>query len=371
MLSKWASITGGQKAFLIGWAAFLIVASGATLVLMGGQQHRYLQDSIARHLARVSPDAGETGRTEPERTPPPGHEQDVPREVRIGVYVDRIPQFSILGSSWKADFYVWFNWEGPDLSPGETFHVVSGEILTKALLEKKDEGERHYALYRVTAEITKTFDVSRFPRDDHMLTISIEDTANQSYVLRYVADEAGSDISSRVTVPGYSVLSKVVAVRPHSYKSSRGNPDLPSAYKATYSQFGYGIWLARPTWGLFFKMFIVMFCAVLIAQLGFFVKASSDRLALVCGALFAAVANLYITSILIPDTGIATLADQINWIGAGFIFVTVVQAVIYQYAFEGEAEKETAAKLFDFMSFGLMLFLYAALNICIPVLASV
>lgn len=249
MFSRWVSFSGGQKAFLIGWAAFLVIASGTTLLVIGGQQYRNLEESVARHSARVAPDGSEKGRTEAERTPPPGHENDVPREVRIGVYVDRIPEFSVIGSFWKADFYVWFNWEGSDINPGETFQVVSGEILSKTLLEKKESAKRNYALYRVTAQITKGFDVARFPRDDHMLAISIEDSAGQSYMLKYVADEAGSDISSRVAVPGYKVLSKVVSVRPHSYRTSRGNPDLPTDYRATYSQFIYGIWVARPTWG--------------------------------------------------------------------------------------------------------------------------
>lgn len=372
MLTQWTSFTRGEKSFLLGWAAFLIVTSGIALYLIGGQQYHYMKESTARHSARVATAGGtEKGLTEAETTPPPGHEKDVPREVRVGVYVDRISELSVLSSSWKADFYVWFNWEGKDLNPGETFHVVNGEILSKTLLEEKHEGNRHYALYRTMVQITKVFDIARFPRDDHMLTVSIEDGANQSYLLKYVADEGGSDISSRVIVPGYKILNKVASVRPHSYKTSRGNPDLPVAYKATYSQFIYGIWVGRPTWGLFFKMFIVMFAAALIAFSAFFVKSSCDRLALVSGTLFAAVANMYITSTLIPDMGIATLADQINWIGAAFIVFAIIQAVIYQYFFENREGKEEVIKFYDFMSFVLMLVLYAVLNVCIPVLASV
>ena len=150
MFSKWTSFTQPQKTFLLGWATFLIVLSGATLFFAGGQQHQYLKDSINRHAVRVGPSGNEKGQTDAEKSPPPGRESDVPKEVRVGVYVDRIPQLSIIGSAWKADFYLWFDWEGADLNPGETFHIVSGEILSKTVLEKKTIGKRQYALYRVT-----------------------------------------------------------------------------------------------------------------------------------------------------------------------------------------------------------------------------
>jgi hypothetical protein len=371
MRSNWSSFTSGQKAFLLGWAASLIAASSLALLIMGGEQQRNLRESIARHSARVSSGSSEHGQTEPATSPPPGHEHDVPREVRVGVYVDRIPQFSIIDSSWTADFYVWFNWEGADLDPGETFQIVNGDIAAKRQLEKTNVGNRYYALYRVTGTITKSFDVARFPRDDHMLTIGIEDTVNQSYQLRYVADEKGSDVSSRVTVPGYGVRSHQASVRPHSYKTSRGNPGLPTSYKATYSQFVYGVWVSRPTWGLHFKMFVVLFGAVFIAFLGSFVSSSGDRLSLVTGALFATLANMYTTAGLIPNTGVRTLADEINWLGAGFVFAAMVQAVIYEFALEKREELAGLARFYDRMSFLLMVVLYAVVNLLIPVLASV
>ena len=371
LFSKWSAFTCGEKNFLLGWAAFLIVGSLLTLWVMGKEQYDIRQDSLAVQTFHLATGGHQKESNEPETTPPPGHEKDVPREVKIGVYLDRIPEFSIIDSSWKADFYVWFNWVGPDLNPGESFHLANGEVLVRTAVEKQDEGDTHYALYRVTAQITKTFDVSRFPRNDHLLTIEIEDWGAQSYQLKFVPDTGASDTSPRVAIQGFHVIDKQAAVKPSSYKTSRGNPKLSQAYKATYSQFVYSVWIARPTWSLHTKMFVVMFGAVFTALLGFFVKASAERVALVSGSLFAAVANMYITSTLIPDTGVATLADHINWIGAGFIMVAIVQTVIYQYFFEGREDKKEVTVFFDVMSFVLMLLMYILLNVAIPVLASI
>ena len=371
MLSKWATLTPGQKAFLWGWAAMLIGFSALTLVIMGGNQYDIRQDSLAVQTFHLATGGHQKEVLEAEVTPPPGHEKDVPREVKVGVYVDRVQELSIIDSNWKVDFYVWFNWQGPDLTPGDTFHVINGEVLVKNLVEKQDEGDRHYALYRATAQITKAFDVSRFPRNDHLLTLEIEDGGLQSYQMKFVSDASASDLNPSVSIPGFKVINQQASIRPHPYSTTRGNPKLLQANKATYSQFVYAVWIARPTWGLHFKMFVVMFGAVVTALLGFFVKSSADRLALVTGSLFAAVANMYITSTVIPDTGVATLADQINWIGAAFIMLAIVQAVIYQHCFEGQEGKEFVTRIYDLLSFCLMLPLYVVLNVAIPMLASI
>ena len=114
-----------------------------------------------------------------------------------------------------------------------------------------------------------------------------------------------------------------------------------------------------------------MFGAVFTALLGFFVKSSADRLVLVCGSLFAAVANMYIASTLIPDTGVDTLADHINWIGAAFIMVAIIQAVIYQFSFEGRDDRREVTIFYDMISFTIMLPFYVLLNVLIPILASI
>lgn len=108
-----------------------------------------------------------------------------------------------------------------------------------------DIGGSHYELYRITAEITKFFNIGRYPHDDHLMTILIEDTRRQRYDLRYKPDPAGSEISSRVKIPGYEIYSKQLIEKGHSYKTRRGDPKLPDSYKSTYSQLVFGIGIKR------------------------------------------------------------------------------------------------------------------------------
>lgn len=370
MFRAWSRLGQREKLFLSFWWMALLIVAATSGILLSLEQGANLNASIQRHAARVSSVTTESGQTEAEQTPPPGHENDVALTARVGIYLDRIPELSIAGSSWKADFYIWFNWTGDGINPGESFQVVNGEILSKTLVEKKDVGQQHYVLYRVMAQITKGFDILRFPRDDHMLTISIEDSAHQSYQLRFESDEAASDLSSRVRVPGYKTLQKVVSVKPHSYKTSRGNPELPPSFRATYSQFTFGVLIGRPGWGMFFKLTGILYAAVVMALLALFVRSSCDRMALQTGAIFAAAANAYILTSHIPETGVATLADHMNWIGIACIGIAILQAVIYQYHFEGVEERKDVSKLFDVTTFILMALLFIGLNVAVSRSAS-
>jgi len=371
MLKVFTIITPGQKKFLLIWALVLLaleIGIGMWLIHM---EQTNLQASIKDHSDRMSPTTVEKGKTIPETSPPAGHEQDKPEEVTVGIYVDRIPALSIKDSSWTADFYVWFKWKNDNLHPGDTFQIVNGEFKGKPVkLDEKTNAAtgEHYALYRTTAVITKVFNTSRFPRDDHMLTISIEDTGLQSYQLHYVADGTNSNISSRVGVPGYQVYKAGSVVKPHSYKTTRGDFALPADYKATYSQFNYGIYIQRPSWGLHFRMFLTLFAAVLIPMIGFFTT-PTHRLNVAVGGFFAAVATTYVTSTIVPDTGIATMADMIDGIGIVIIAITILQTIISQHIFEKQ-KQEDFSDAFDYVTFVLLFCVFVWLNIAIPLAAS-
>jgi hypothetical protein len=368
MFKSISSLTRGQKLFLLLWILLLLVVGITADIVITTRQRESLQASIKNHMARIDPNVTESGKTEPERTPPAGHENDIPSDVKIGLYMDRIPALSIRDSSWTADFYLWFNWTDDNLHPGDTFQIVDGEILKREKQEEKTVNGMHYALYRVTARTTKIFNTSRFPRDDHLLTLSFEDTSLQSYQLRYIADDVNSSISSRVKVPGYKIYQTSTVVKPHSYKTTRGDPELPEGYKATYSQFIYGIWLARPNWGLHFKMFITLFAAITISMVGFFTS-PAQRFGLVIGSFFAAVANTYVTASVVPDTGIATLADVINGIGVALIALIMFQTIISNHFYD-KKKQETFSDVFDDLTFAVLLALYIWLNISIPLAAS-
>jgi hypothetical protein len=205
-----------------------------------------------------------------------------------------------------------------------------------------------------------------------LLTINIENTESQSFQLQLVADESNSSMSSRVRVAGYKIYRTGAVVKPHSYKTTRGDPSLPAGFKATYSQFIYGIWISRPDYGLYFKLVQGLYVAVATALLAFFIKPTDvdPRFGLGVGALFAAIANTYIAASQLPDTGVVSLSDLVNGIGMGTIFLTIVQSTISLYLYDIRGE-EALSRLFDKVSVAVILGGYTVINIAIPLVAMI
>ena len=363
-----------QRAMAIArWRRVILLTGGFTVFallvgsLLVNMEYRDKTGSRTHYRERMDPRLTEPGFTTADTALPPGVQ---PAEVSAGIYVDRIVELSMKDLSWTVDCYVWFNWKDSSLAPGDNFQVVDGTIESK---EKKDEyvqGHNHYVLYRIVARITSIFEEFRFPCDDHLLTICLEEPSYKRQKMIFVADSGNSSVSSRVKVPGYAIYHESVVEKPHSYKTSRGDPRLNTGAKATFSQFRMGLWIKRDGWGFFLKMFLPLYVAVAVAILAFFIKPTDidPRFGLGIGALFAAVANSYITSSMLPNTGVMSLADVINIMGTITILLTLVQSTISLYLYDLKGKKELSNR-FDKISFYILLAGYVGLNIALPLAA--
>jgi hypothetical protein len=367
LLASLSSLSRAQRLFFIAWTAWLVVPAVIAGFWLAAQQRHNADDMRQRDRARMSEGSVVDGRTEPDKTPPPGHANDVPVSVKVGLYVDHIADVSIVRSAWKVDFFVWFTWEGAGPDPGETFRIVNGDIDARTMVRKSDEGTRHYSVYRVTAEITKIFNLSRFPLDEHLLTIAIEDQSRQSYQLVWTPDDKGAAFSSRTAVPGYKIAGKQSVVKPHSYRTPMGDPVLPEGFRATYSQYTFGMTLVRPSLGLFFKMFIGLYLSVVLGLIGLLLRGGGERLGLASTALFIALVNGLTIGGLTPDTGSATLGDEINNLGYLVIGQFILQAVIYHGFFK---PSEKPGRVFDAITLVAATTAYVALNILMIVCGS-
>jgi hypothetical protein len=321
-----------------------------------------------RHEDRMNPSIGEGGMKPPPIAVPEGAN---PVRVQAGIYVDRIVELSVKEAGWTVDFYLWFRWKGAGAEPGENFQVVDGWIESKEKADEYTNGDEHYRLYRVVARITKFFDVSRFPCDDHVLTVNIESPAFERNELLFVADTQSSGVSSRVQIAGYSIRQQAILEKPHAYRSTHGDPRLASGTERTHSQLRMGIWVSRPSWGFYLKMFIALFGAVGVAILVFFIKPTDvdPRFGLGVGALFAVIANMYVTSSLVPDIGAMTLADMVNVVAILTIFLTLLQSTISLYLYDIKG-KEALSRMFDRVSFIVLLAGYVTINLALPLAAA-
>lgn len=324
------------------WCGLLPLGYGFANFLISDVLHDDKDRAISRHKARLDKGKVEAGLTATEAKLFDLDRKPENIKVTTGIYVDRIFDVELRRTHWKVDFYLWFAWFGPNVHPGQNFHIVNGEIIKKELVVDTDVGEEHYELYRITADITKFFNIRRYPRDDHLMTILIEDTKRQFFDLTYVPDINGSAISSRVKIPGYEVYIEQLVEKGHSYKTRRGNLRLPEDYKSTYSQLVFGIGIKRASCGLYIKMFTCIFSAVCLSLLAFFVSPAhtSPRFSLGIGAFFASIASIYVISSPIPLASGFTLTDLVTATSVITIFLTLLTSTgsvgIYHHWRDGQ-----------------------------------
>ena len=359
------------KIVIKAWAVFLVGFYLIAGSLASFKVYTDKVDSLQRHQERLDPYRTEAGKTRVELEALKEGEADNYVQVYLGIYVDRIIEISTKATGWTVDFYVWFRWQDDAIDPGKTFQVIDGEIESKTKVDEFNAAGSRYALYRVVARITKFFNVVRYPLDNHLLMIRIEDRDHPWRALRYVPDQRGAEFSSRVTVPGYRLKQAEIISKPHAYKTHRGDPRYPIDHQAVYSQATYGIEIERPDWGLYFKMFQGLFAAVAIAIVAFLLgPRASDRISLGIGAFFASVASTYINLNELPGVGLVTMTDITNGLGMITIFLTLFASII-SARIAREPSQHAIAVRFDHVSLFIFIIGFTAVNVWMTLSAAV
>src|SRR5947209_5469254 len=107
----------------------------------------------------------------------------------------------------------------------------------------------------------------------------------------------------------YSIYKWSVLEKPHAYQSTLGEPRLAANTERIHSQLRMGIFLHSPSWAFYLKMFVALFASVVVALIALlfepmYATGAYPRFGIGIGALFAAVASTYVTSSLVPGTGV-------------------------------------------------------------------
>ena len=362
-----SELTSEKKAFLKYWVVGIVIA----YLLLGALAVHIIQNekqtSNTNHALRMDPNAVEPGKTPPD--PLPANVEFKP--VHIGIYLDGIDNLSIRDSYWTATFYVWFRWKGDkSLDPGKHFQLIDAKIEKKELQDSyHGEDDVHYQVFKVVAKMNKFFNTTRVPLDDHMLNIYVEDAARDVTALRYVVDSA-TNVSSRAKIPGYDITGFSTVVKPHTYKTTYGDPRMAEGTRTTYSEFNFGLTIKRNGIGVYLKIFIGLFAGVLLTIGSFFIRPSDTgpRYGLPSAAYFGAVANTYMVSSLLPPSGQFGLSDLVTGIGLFTISLCVIASLVSGYYFLRKKEEDFSREI-DRASWRSVGLGFLILNIIIPISA--
>ena len=282
-------------------------------------------------------------------------------DVAVGAYILRLSNVSPQNGSFDVDMWLWFRWKGTDVRPDQSFEIVNGVISSRSEAQVVDDGGVNYSTVRVQATIFHDFDVRRFPLDNHVITIDLEDADLDNAQLTYNVDE-GIALDPSVRVSGWKIALQPSTVAPHVYATNYG---LRSAGTdaSKYSRLTLAVALDRTSYGPLFKSFWISALAVLLGLLAFLIKSDDldARFGMGVGSIFAASANAFVITGALPPTTAVTLAEQINLIAVGVIFVAVFLS-IFSLRLRYKGHEEASLKM-DMVAMWTLGAIYIALNI--------
>ena len=285
-----------------------------------------------------------------------------PDTVKIGIYITSIHDINFKAKEYTADFWLWLKYKNKDFDFVQNLEIPQAKFVTKSFYTVDTTGGKVYMLMKLQCIMKDSWKIVNFPFDRQSLGLSIENSQFDSESLVFVPDTLGKHFDPSFTLRGWDIDSLTIASGISAYETTFGDPSVGKPH-TEYSAYKVKIGIDRDAMGLFWKMFLGMYVAFLIAFSCFFIHVDSidARFGLSVGALFAVIGNKYILDSSLPDSTSFTLVDILH--GITLLFILIVVAFT---AFSLKLIKKNKIKKaikFDNICAVVLFFLYAVLNI--------
>ena len=282
--------------------------------------------------------------------------------VKVGIYITSIHDIDFKQKEYALNLWLWLKYRNRDFNFLQNLEVPQAKTVEKSFSTIDSSGDEVYVQMKLQCVMKDSWRIANFPFDRQTLRFSIENSQFDSRSLIFVADTVGQHFDPRFTLRGWSIDSCIVSTGIKAYETGFGDESLAKPH-TEYSTFRTRLSIKREAGGLFWKMFLGMYIAFLIAYVCFYIHADGmdSRFGLSVGSLFAVIGNKYIIDSSLPESTSFTLVDTLHGLTLFFIFATVT-ATAYSLLMVKKNKIEKAKK-FDMLSAQVLLLIYVALNI--------
>ena len=288
--------------------------------------------------------------------------KEVPDTVKVGIYITSIHDIDFKQKEYAVTFWLWLKYKNKDFDFMQNLEVPQAKSVTRSFATIDSSNNQVYLLMKMQCLMKDSWRIRNFPFDKQKLRLSIENSQFDSQSLVFVPDRVGKNYDPRFTLSGWTINSCNISVGVKRYETTFGDPTLTVPY-SDYSSFKVLVNISRNAGGLFWKMFLGMYIAFLIAYICFYIHSDGmdSRFGLSVGALFAVIGNKYIIDSSLPETTSFTLVDMLHGLTLFFIFA-IIAANTYSLKLVKE-DKEIKARKFDMIAAQFFLVVYVLLNI--------
>jgi hypothetical protein len=281
--------------------------------------------------------------------------------VRAGVYITSIHNIDFKAKEYTIDLWLWLKYRNPKFDFLQNMEIPQAKTVTKSFSTIDTTGNQVYLLMKLQCVMKDEWKIDNFPFDRQRLRFSIENSQFDSKALVFVADTFGKNFDSVFALRKWSIDSVVIATGVKVYATGFGDPAVKTP-RTKYSNYKVKLVITRNAIGLFWKLFLGMYLAFLIAYMCFYIHSDSidSRFGLSVGALFAVVGNKYIVDSALPESTSFTLVDTLHGITLFFILMIMIAN---SYVLKLIKQKKVAeAKKFDLHCAWILMTVYIILN---------
>lgn len=250
-----------------------------------------------------------------------------PDTVKAGVYIISVHDINFRDKEYTLRFWLWFIYDNPDFDFSSQLDLPNAkDIDVQEIITDSLDGKA-WVIMKMKCTMKQNWSVHDFPFDQQKLKMHIENTLFDKNRLIFEPDVAGSNYDDKDAIDGWNITSFGVMRSENDYKTGFGDGSSPGQ---DFSSFDVAIDINRSAWGMFFKIFLGMYIAFLIATISFTPHPSEmePRFGLPVGGLFAAVGNKYIIDSLLPESSMFTLVDTLHALTFIAIFATLLVSAI-------------------------------------------
>jgi len=285
-----------------------------------------------------------------------------PDTVRTGVYITSIHDINFKDKEYTIDLWLWLKYKNKDFDFVKNLEVPQAKTVEKSFSTIDSADGKIYLLMKLQCVMKDTWAINNFPFDKQRLRFSIENSQFDSDAMVFVTDTLGKHFDPRFTLRGWNVDSLNITTGIKQYETTFGDESVKTPH-TEYSNYKVRMVISRDAMGLFWKVFLGMYVAFLIAYMCFYIHVDSidSRFGLSVGALFAVIGNKYIIDSTLPESTTFTLVDMLHGLTLLFI-LTVIISTSYTLKLIKRNQVEKAVKI-DFICAQVLLASYIVLNV--------
>jgi hypothetical protein len=280
----------------------------------------------------------------------------------VGIYITSIHDIDFKQKEFSTNLWLWLKYKKKEFNFLENLEIPSAKSVERSFAVVDSTGDEMYIQMKLQCVMKDSWKIGNFPFDKQTLRFSIENSQFDAKSLVFVPDTVGNHYDPRFTINGWKVDSCNLSSSIKIYETGFGDEDLAKP-RTEYSAFRVKMVITRDATGIFWKVFLGMYIAFLIAYVCFYIHSDGmdSRFGLSVGSLFAVIGNKYIIDSTLPESTSFTLVDTLHGLTL-FSILLIITATAYSLILVKRNELKKARR-FDMAAAQLLLVLYISLNL--------